>query len=65
MEDSEDAADEKDRPRGGQAYIAGVGERDGSGEDPLVKGGEFEALLSATDGVADAGSKANFGGPCS
>ena len=65
MEDSEDAADEKDRPRGGQAYRAGVGERDGSGEEPLVKGGEFDALLSAMEGVTEAGSRANFGGPCS
>ena len=42
-----------------------MGESDGSGEEPLVKGGEFEALLSVIEGVIDAGSRANLGGPCS
>lgn len=65
MDDSEEAAEEHDLPRGGQAYNAGVGERVGSGEEPLVTGGEFEATLSVIEGVTDAGSRANFGGPCS
>lgn len=36
---------EKDRLSGGQADIAGVGDMDGDGEESLVKGGEYEALL--------------------
>jgi len=31
---------EKQRSRGGQARSAGVGETDGDGEEPRVKGGE-------------------------
>lgn len=31
---------EKQRPRGGQAKSAGVGDTDGDGEEPRVKGGE-------------------------
>ncbi len=41
--ESEEVVDEfaeKDRLRGGQADIAGVGDADGDGEESLVKGGE-------------------------
>ena len=41
---------EKERLSGGQADIAGVGDIDGDGEESLVKGGEYEALLSG-DGL--------------
>ena len=36
---------EKDRPRGGQAESAGVGEMEGEGEESLVNGGDVEPLL--------------------
>ena len=67
-DDSEDAVEENDRPRGGHASKAGVGESDGSGEEPRVRGGEFEALLSVMDGVMDTGTtgaRPSVGGPCS
>lgn len=67
-EASEDAVEENDLPRGGHAYKAGVGESDGSGEEPRVNGGEFEALLSVIEGAVDAGARgarASLGGPCS
>ena len=41
---------EKDRLSGGQADIAGIGDVDGDGEESLVKGGEYEVLLSG-DGL--------------
>ena len=41
---------ENDRLSGGQANNAGVGDIDGDGEESLVKGGEYEALLSG-DGL--------------
>ena len=43
--EADDAA-EKERPRGGQADSAGVGESDGEGEESLVNGGEAKAWLS-------------------
>ena len=43
---SDDELAEKDRLRGGQAKIAGVGEIEGEGEESRVKGGDAEPLLS-------------------
>ena len=40
---------EKERLSGGQEKIAGDGEIDGDGEESLVNGGEFEAILSVAD----------------
>lgn len=40
---------EKDRLSGGQADIAGVGDIEGDGEESLVKGGEYEGLLSGDE----------------
>ena len=40
---------ENDRPSGGQAERAGVGDIEGEGEESLVNGGEVEALLSVVD----------------
>ena len=46
-ESYEDELAEKDRLRGGQANKAGMGDREGSGDESLVpNGGEPEALLS-------------------
>ena len=70
-EEYSEGVDEKDRPRRGNACIAGVGEVDGEGEEFLVKGGELEALLAGIDagstanlGGVDPGFKASLGGPC-
>lgn len=41
-----DGLAENDRLSGGQANSAGVGDIDGDGEESLVKGGEYDALLS-------------------
>lgn len=49
MECVDDEVAENERLSGGQAKIAGVGEVDGDGDEPRVKGGEFESLLSVAD----------------
>ena len=43
MVEADDDAAENDRPRGGQAESAGVGDKDGEGEESRVNGGDTKA----------------------